>query len=155
MPEVPWLDERERAAWLATAALMVKLPAALDAQLQRDSGLTFFEYMVLAVLSEHPDHTMQMSDIARLASASLSRLSHTATRLEKEGYLHRARLPGPGRRTAATLTRAGYDAVAAAAPGHVRAVRTLLVDAISARDLETLTRVGNRVLERIAPDDAC
>jgi hypothetical protein len=66
--EPRWLNVDERVAWLSAAALVIKLPAALDAQLQADAGLGFFEYMVLAVLSEQPDHTLQMSQIASLAS---------------------------------------------------------------------------------------
>lgn len=151
---VEWLDSDEHAAWLAVAALIVKLPAALDAQLQRDSGLSFFEYMVMAVLSEQPDRSLQMSEIARGASASLSRLSHTAKRLERQGYLRRTRCGGPGRRTTATLTQAGYDKVVASAPGHVATVRQLLVDAAGPGDLEALRRVGSAVLARVDPQGA-
>lgn len=146
---VRWLTEEERAAWLAVAALVVKLPAALDAQLQAEAGLSFFEYMVLAVLSEQDDRTMAMSEIAEFASSSLSRLSHTATRLEKQGLITRERVPGPGRRTHAVLTDAGHAKVVATAPGHVEHVRTVLIDDLSARDLATLARVGNQVLGRI------
>lgn len=147
--EVRWLSAPERAAWLAVAGLMVELPSALDTQLQSDAGLSFFEYMVLAVLAEQPDHSLQMSEIARLASASLSRLSHTATRLEREGFLRREKVPGAGRRMRAILTDAGYDKVRQSAPGHVAHVRRLLIDAVSADDLAAVTRVGRCVLEKI------
>ena len=147
--EVEWLSPEEREGWLAVAALMTKLPGALDAQLQADAGLNFFEYMVLAVLSEQPDRTLQMSEIAQLVSGSLSRLSHTARRLEEQGLLTRAQAPGHGRRTNATLTEAGYAAVVEAAPGHVRHVRRLLIDALSGPDLAVLTQVGAGVVERI------
>ncbi|GED96448.1 MarR family winged helix-turn-helix transcriptional regulator [Gordonia crocea] len=161
--DTPWLTEGERAAWLAVAALIIKLPNALDGQLQADHGLSFFEYMVLAVLSEQPDRTLQMSDIASATSSSLSRLSHTAKRLEKQGLLRRERVPGPGRRTAAILTDAGHTKVAEAAPSHVRRVRELLVDAVTPDQLRTLNDVGRTVIERIDPpgsacpanDDTC
>ena len=144
-----WLDDDERAAWLASAALIVRLPAALDAQLQRDAGLSFFEYMVLAALSEQPDRTMRMSQVAEFSSASLSRLSHTAKRLEAAGYLTRRQLPGGGRKTDATLTEAGAAKVAEAAPGHVSAVRRYLVDTVSKAQLATLRAVGQSVCEAI------
>ncbi|MEV6810926.1 MarR family transcriptional regulator [Micromonospora sp. NPDC051296] len=154
-PRVRWLSSEERAAWLAVAALIVKLPSALDAQLQEDEGLSFFEYMVLAVLSEQADRTLQMTDIASAASASLSRLSHTVKRLEAQGLVRRDRLPGPGRRTTATLTDLGYRKVARSAPSHVQRVRELLIDAISPEQLRTLRDIGDRVLERIDPDRYC
>ncbi|GIJ10473.1 MarR family transcriptional regulator [Micromonospora andamanensis] len=140
-----WLSQDERAAWLANSALMISLPAALDARMQRESQLTFFEYMVLSVLSEEPDHTMQMSRLAARTSASLSRLSHVVGRLEKRGLLARARIPGPGRRTNTTLTEAGYEVVVAAAPGHVAAVREFLIDELEPHELATLNRIGTAV----------
>ncbi|MCP2262702.1 MarR family winged helix-turn-helix transcriptional regulator [Promicromonospora thailandica] len=143
--EPRWLNSDELAAWLANSAIMISLPAALDARMQRESQMTFFEYMVLSVLSEEPDRTMQMSALATRTSASLSRLSHVVGRLEKRGLLARSRIPGAGRRTNATLTEAGYDVVVAAAPGHVAAVREYLIDSLEPRDLAALRRIGAAV----------
>lgn len=154
MPEdVRWLSPDERDAWLAAASLTVLLPGALDAQLQADAGLSFFEYMILAVLSEQDDRTLRMSDIAAFASGSLSRLSHAATRLEKQGFLTRSKIPGPGRSTNATLTEAGYAKVVATAPGHVAEVRRLLIDAVDPADLAALTRIGRALGARLAAPD--
>lgn len=150
-----WLTPDERVAWLAVGALLMRLPGALDAQLQEDHGLTFFEYMVLAVLSEQPDRTLQMSDIAAATSSSLSRLSHVAKRLEAQGLLRRERIPGAGRRTNAVLTDVGRAKVVAAAPGHVARVRHLLVDAVAADDLAALRRIGETVVGRIDPGRSC
>ncbi len=144
-----WLSDEERAAWIANSAIMISLPAALDARMQRESRMTFFEYMVLSVLSERPDRTMQMSALATRTAASLSRLSHVVGRLEKNGLLSRSRIPGPGRRTNATLTDDGYARVVAAAPGHVAAVREFLIDGLEPRDLGALRRIGTAVEEAI------
>lgn len=149
--DVPWLTPEEQSAWLGAAALMVRLPSALDAQLQEDAGLNFFEYMVLAVLSEQDDRSLQMSDIARGVSSSLSRLSHTVGRLEKQGFVQRTRLPGAGRKTMATLTDAGMEKIVASAPGHVKHVRKLLIDAVSADHLRALGEVGRAVVHQIDP----
>jgi DNA-binding MarR family transcriptional regulator len=140
-----WLNTDELAAWLANSAIMISLPAALDARMQRESRLTFFEYMVLSVLSEEPERTMQMSGLAARTSSSLSRLSHVVARLENRGLLVRSRVPGAGRRTNTTLTESGYDVVAAAAPGHVAAVREYLIDQVLPDDLSALRRIGTAV----------
>ncbi|MFJ8222728.1 MarR family winged helix-turn-helix transcriptional regulator [Streptomyces griseus] len=140
-----WLNGDERAAWLANSAIMISLPAALDARMQREAGLTFFEYMVLSVLSEQPARTLQMSTLAARTAASLSRLSHVVGRLEKRALITRTRIPGPGRRTNATLTEAGYEVVVAAAPGHVAAVREYLIDGLDPQELATLRRIGAAV----------
>lgn len=153
--DVDWLTEAERSAWLAVAALSMRLPAALDVQLQRDSELNFFEYLVMAMLSEQPDRTLQMSELARVTASSLSRLSHTARRLEQAGYLTRRRIPGGGRRTAATLTEAGWAKVVEAAPAHVREVRRLVFDAAEPEEIAALAGIGRKVVRAIDPEEPC
>ena len=74
--QTKWLTAEQQEAWLTLIALVTRLPAALDTQLQRDSALTHFEYFVLAALSDAPDHKLQLSVLAQRANASLSRLSH-------------------------------------------------------------------------------
>jgi DNA-binding MarR family transcriptional regulator len=65
---------------------MLRLPAALDTQLQRDAGISSFEYQVLSGLSVSPERTMRMSRLAALTEGSLSRLSQVVARLEKRGW---------------------------------------------------------------------
>lgn len=153
--DVPWLSAEERGAWTALAAVVIKLPGVLDAQLQRDAQLSFFEYMIMAVLSEKEGRSDQMSGIAAATNASLSRLSHAVSRLERAGWIERERLPGAGRRTRAILTDAGYDAVVAAAPGHVRRVRELVVDVVDPDGLAALRQVCEQVLAQIDPERGC
>ncbi|CAN5129016.1 MAG: MarR family winged helix-turn-helix transcriptional regulator [Nocardioides sp.] len=153
--DVRWLSAQERAAWLGITGLLMKLPTQLDTQLEADEKLNFFEYMVLALLSETPDHTRQMSDLASITSASLSRLSHAAKRLEDQGFLVRQRLPGPGRRTSASLTELGHAKVVAAAPGHLRRVRELIIDIATAEELAAMQSVGEKVLRAIDGDPEC
>jgi DNA-binding MarR family transcriptional regulator len=148
-----WLTPAERGAWVSLAGVLTKLPAALDAQLQRDAGLSHFEYMVLSGLSEAPGRTLRMSDLAELANGSLSRLSHVVTRLERRGWVRRAACPGDGRYTNAVLTAEGWAKVVATAPGHVGAVRALVVDALSAEQIGQLHDIARQVMARVAPGD--
>jgi len=150
-PAPRWLTPDERATWLSLVGVIVKLPAALDAQLQRDSGLSYFEYMVLAMLSEQPGRLMRMSELAGAINASLSRLSHIAKRLEGQGFITRQPDPADGRYTNAVLTDAGNAAVVAAAPGHVMAVRSLIFDALTADQLHGLREAGDRILAKVDP----
>jgi DNA-binding MarR family transcriptional regulator len=153
--EPRWLDPDERAAWLSLAGLMTLLPAALDAQLQRDAGLTHFEYMVLAMLSERPSRTMRMSDLAGLTNGSLSRLSHVARRLEGQGLLERQPCQDDRRATNAVLTDAGFAKVVATAPGHVATVRSLVFDALSPAQRTQLRTLGDRILGQVNPGGSC
>jgi DNA-binding MarR family transcriptional regulator len=144
-----WLDKDEEAAWRALATILVKLPWALECQLQRDSGLSFIEYHALARLSEDPNHTVRMSNLAALTNASLSRLSHLMTRLESRGLVRREPDPEDGRFTNAILTKAGYAKLVASAPAHVATVRDLVIDAVSAAELQQLRETMGRVHARI------
>ena len=149
-----WLNAGELHAWLPIGGLLLKLPAALDAQTLRDSGLSHFEYLVLASLSEAPERTRRMSELAALANGSLSRLSHVVKRLEKRGWIERKACPSDGRYTNAVLTAAGWEKVLASAPGHVDAVRALVVDVLSAAELAQLGEMARRILDRLEPGDA-
>ncbi len=144
-----WLSEEEQQVWIALAGAMIKVPAALDAQLQRDAGLSYFEYLVLSWLSMAPERTQRMSQLAELVSSSLSRLSHVARRLEAQGWLTRRPDPTDGRYTLATLTDDGLAKVEAAAPGHVEAVRRTVFDPLTKTQTRHLRDIANR-LQRAA-----
>ncbi|MFC4554630.1 MarR family winged helix-turn-helix transcriptional regulator [Georgenia faecalis] len=150
-PAVRWLDDAEMAAWLNLSELITTLPAALDAHMQRDAGITFYEYMTMAMLSEQADRTLQLSVLAQATSGSLSRLSHVLTRLERQGYVERHRSTENARARNAVLTDAGMAKVVATAPCHVGRVRSLVFDALSAEDVVELEAVTERVLQRIRP----
>ncbi|WP_433019108.1 MarR family winged helix-turn-helix transcriptional regulator [Kribbella sp. CA-294648] len=135
--------------------MLFKLPGVLDYQLQRDSGLTHFEYVVMAGLSESPDHTRRMSDLAGFANGSLSRLSHVVKRLEKRGFVIRRPDAEDGRITVAELTDAGYEQVVAAAPGHVAAVREYVIDALTPEQLGQLKAIGDQVHRKVDPGRPC
>ena len=153
--EPRWLDAEERAAWLSLASLLIKLPAALDAQLQRDSSLSHFEYKVLAGLSEMPGGSLRMSVLAALADGSLPRLSQVVARLERRGLVRRTPDPDDGRYTLAVLTEAGRAVVTEAAPGHVETVRNLVFDPLTKGKVRQLRDICHRILAAIDPGDRC
>ncbi|MFE9201333.1 MarR family winged helix-turn-helix transcriptional regulator [Micromonospora sp. NPDC007230] len=155
-PQEPrWLDAEERQTWLALVSVLIKLPSALDAQLQRDAGISHFEYQVLAGLSEAPDRTLRMSDLAVLAEGSLSRLSQVVGRLEKRGWVRRTPDPTDGRYTLAILTEQGWAKVVETAPGHVNAVRTLVFDPLTKAQQRQLRDIGRRIMRVVDPDGSC
>lgn len=147
-----WLTDAERAAWVRMAAVLELLPGVLDTQLRRDSGLTHFEYFTLAMLSEADGRTLRMTALAAQTNATLPRLSHVVRRLEGRGLLSRMPCPEDARATNARLTDDGWEAVRAAAPGHVAAVRGAVVDALTPTQIEQLTAITTAILERIDPD---
>jgi DNA-binding MarR family transcriptional regulator len=141
-----WLSGEQQAAWRPFVALLLRLPAALDAQLQRDAGLTHFDYLVLSGLSEAPGRTLRMSELAATASSSLSRLSHVVSRLEARGWVRREPCPGDGRFINAVLTEDGWEKLKATAPGHVAAVRELLLSTLTGEEFAQLGAISAKVL---------
>ena len=124
------------------------LPAALDTQLHAAGKLSLFDYNVLAMLSETEGRFLPMSELAARTSASLSRLSHVVTKLQNRGWLERR--PHP----TAHLTDAGMETIVKLAPGHVEAVRSLFLDALSPQDVADLARIGEKIVARL-DDDHC
>lgn len=152
MGEPRWLTDAEQRAWRQLAAVTMKLPGALDRQLQRDAEMTQFEYFVVAMLSEAPGRTLQMRDLAAQANASLSRLSHVTKRLEQRGWVERVPCPGDARATNAVLTDAGWEKVVATAPGHVEEVQRIVFEDLEPDDVAALERVCRVIAERLDRD---
>jgi DNA-binding MarR family transcriptional regulator len=144
-----WLTAEEEAAWRAVSSILVRLPWALECQLQRDADLSFIEYYALAMLSEAPEHTRRMSDLAAVTNASLSRLSHLVKRLEARGFVRRETDPTDGRYTNAVLTKAGYAHLVASAPAHVATVRQLVIDPFTKTELWQLRKAAERILRGV------
>lgn len=153
-PEPRWLQGIERDAWLSLIGVIIRLPAALDAQLQRDAGLSHFEYIVMVNLSNADGHVLRMSQLAAQCHSSLSRLSHVVARLERRGWLRRDPCPDDGRATLARLTDDGFAKLASAAPGHVEAVRAYVIDALDDEQLGRLHQIGDVILGRLDSDTA-
>ena len=147
--EPRWLSPEEQQAWIGVTALMWLLPGPLDAQLQRDSGLNLFDYFVLSSLSMADGRQRRMSDLAAQANASPSRVSNVVSRLEAQGWVTRQAHEHDRRSTVATLTDAGWDKVVEAAPGHVDAVRRLLIDRLTRTQLAALRDVGALVAREV------
>lgn len=147
----PWLDHDELAAWVRLVAVVELLPGVLDTQLRRDAELTHFDYYVLAMLSEAPQRTLRMTDLARTTNATLPRLSHVVRRLEQRGLVARSTCAGDRRATNAALTEQGWDAVHGAAPGHAAIVRRSVFDALDPEQVRQLDAIAAAILSRLDP----
>jgi len=104
-------------------------------------------------LSEVPGRQMRMSELAESTRSSRSRLSHAIARLEERGWVERLDCPTDKRGQLARLTDVGFRVVEEAAPGHVEAVRTYLIDLLSPDQLEALGQIGRTMLKATADTD--
>ncbi len=147
-----WLGDAEQQAYLSFANVVIRLPGVLDAQLQRDAGISHFEYVVMARLSMTPGRALRMSVLAEYVAASLSRLSQAVARLERRGWIARSSDPDDGRYTIATLTDDGMAKVVTAAPGHVDAVRRYVFDGLSPTQVRQLATISELIRQNLPPD---
>lgn len=126
------LDDEQQKLWEDLLTVVMALPALLDRQLQRDEGISNFEYSVMARLAMAEMHTMRLSDLAAQCNSSLPRLSKLMVRFEQQGWATRAPCSNNARYTVATLTDAGLQKVKDSTPAHVEQVRQLVFDPLSA-----------------------
>jgi DNA-binding MarR family transcriptional regulator len=154
MDGVRWLTAEQLRAWIRLEAVVELLPTVLDSQLQHDAQLTHFEYLVLAKLSEAPDHVLRMTALAATTNSTLPRLSHVVSRLESRGYVERTPCAADRRATNAHLTDAGWNKVVSTAPGHVENVREHVIDALSDEQLGQLDAIMATLLQKLDPQNS-
>ena len=152
MTDTRWLDADEQETWRAFLWTSRLLNEALDRQLQRDSGMPHTYYMILAMLSESPERSRTMTELAELVHSSPSRLSHAVNRLEEAGWVRRTKHDTDRRATIAELTEAGHAVLVEAAPGHVAEVRRHLFDPLSREQMLEFRETLHALLTSLDPD---
>jgi DNA-binding MarR family transcriptional regulator len=151
MSEIRWLSEREQQIWRSFLSASHGLTDALARQLQRDAGMPHAYYEILVALSEAPDRTLRMSELAGIRGSSRSRLSHAIARLEETGWVRRRGCPTDKRGSYAILTDEGFEALEAAAPGHVTEVRERLFDQLTPEQVEQLGEISAAIQRGLGP----
>ncbi|WP_210584575.1 MarR family winged helix-turn-helix transcriptional regulator [Streptomyces sp. GESEQ-35] len=124
---------------------MTALMRAFDEDLRRSQGLSHIEYITLMFLSEAPERTMRLSDLAELVQQSASALGRTVRRLEVEGLVSREQSTQDARSFHAVLTDAGLTRLREAEPVHFASVRRHLFDRLEDVDLTKLAKAFQRI----------
>ena len=139
-----WLNPREMKAWRSYIIASRRLLDALDLDLA-SHDLSMADYEVLALLSEAPDRRMRMTELADLAMVSKSRLSHRMKVMEKIGWVKRQACDSDKRGSWAVMTDKGWKAIVKAAPDHVASVRNRLIDHLTVKDQEDVSKIFERI----------
>lgn len=142
----------ELATWIPFAALLELLPRELDAQLLRDADLTHFDYFALSMLTNSAGHRLQMKRLASMTNATMPRLSHVVSRLERRGLVVREPNAADARGVDVVITSEGRRTVLHATLGHVQHVRGLVLDALDPEQIVQLRAITEAVLARLDPD---
>lgn len=148
MDEVRWLSREEQAYWRAYLRGSRLIAVTLDEGLAKH-GIRLSEYEILSMLSESPGERLRMSALAQLVVQSRSRLTHTATRLERLGWVRRHAVREDRRGVELTLTAEGRAVVEELSRVHVADVRELLVDRLSPEEFAALGRAMNKIVDGI------
>jgi DNA-binding MarR family transcriptional regulator len=148
--ETRWLDPEEQKVWRAWLYSSLLLHDRLDRELTQ-TGISHAYYEILVALSEAPDRSMRMSELADRCLSSRSRLSHAVSRLEERGWVRRQVCESDARGQLAVLTEEGFAALEAAAPVHVSGVRTHLFDQLSPQQVENMRDIGETLLRHLDP----
>ena len=135
-----WLTEKEMTAWRTYIETFGDLIAAIERDLA-EHGLTLGDYQVFVYLSEAPNRSMRMCDLADLLQLSPSGLTRRLDGLVKAGFVTREPSSDDRRVMLATLTPSGFAALEAAAPDHVASVRRHIFDHLDDDQVEALASI--------------
>ena len=143
---IQWLSQQEREGWLFISSIIFSLTRKMENQLQTEAGISFVEYMVLAMLSESKDHSLTMTELAITTNTLPARLSRVVARLEKDGYVRRSLSAEDRRVSICHLLPAGEQKIHEVAPSHVGEVRRQIFDHLTPEQVEQLAESGKAVL---------
>lgn len=123
--------------------IQIAMAAALDPY-----DVSVGEYELLSMVSEAPGSRIRMAALADLIVQSRSRVSHTATRLERRGWVQRVRSVRDGRGVMLVLTAEGRAMIEVLAPVHVESVRHALLDHLTREELVAHGELMSRVIRQ-------
>ena len=148
MTSTKWLNSLELEAWKNLSLMNLQLNALLNKDLAT-SGLSFQDYLVLATLSDQPDGKRRIQEIGHELGWEKSRTSHHISRMCERGFVSKEKCPSDKRGQIVALTASGRKAAQLAAPGHVAKVRSLFIDVVTTKELQTIGEIASKVLTRL------
>jgi DNA-binding MarR family transcriptional regulator len=151
--EPRWLNPEQLHAWRSFLLAYARVVQFLNDDMQATSDMPLTWYDVLVHLSEAPEGTLCMTDLAESVFISRSGLTRLVDRMEIGGLVNRSPDPDDRRRMMASLTDEGFRRLAEAAPGHVEALRKVMIDLLDDGDVSALARVMDKVTAPI-PESA-
>jgi DNA-binding MarR family transcriptional regulator len=142
-----WLSSSEQRVWRAYVRAIQQVQAQLDRELERDAGMPFAYFQILVMLSEAPERSLRMSNLAERTWCSRSRVSHAVDRLQERGWVERISSLSDRRGAFARLTDTGFDVLSSAAVKHVESVRCHLFDRLTPEQVQQLGAISAQIVD--------
>jgi len=134
---------------LATWTRFLKAHSAISRRLERDLAaeheLTLSDYDVLVQLSLAPGRRLRPVELARAVLLTRSGITRLVQGLERSGLVERVECPDDARGFLVALTPAGLALVRSARETHLEGVAELFSDRYTDEELETLSRLLERL----------
>lgn len=147
--DTPWLDQDQQRIWRTLLGGITVLMDQLDRDLRTRHDLSMAEYEILVRLSEAPNRAIRMAELAAAVAHSRSRVTHTISRLERDGIVRRDHCADDGRGVSAVLTDHGLTVLEQAAHTHVRGVHDYLIENAPPDEFAALGRIMERVVQTL------
>jgi DNA-binding MarR family transcriptional regulator len=132
-------------AWVRLLRGHAALVRELNAQLQRDHGLTINDYEALLLLANADGGRLRRTDLSQSLQLTPSGVTRMLEGLERAGLVCKGVCQGDARVTYAVLTEAGSAKLASASCSHIAAIEELFAEHYSREDLESLGELLGRL----------
>ncbi|HEX3219946.1 MAG TPA: MarR family transcriptional regulator [Candidatus Limnocylindria bacterium] len=145
---VPTPHDPRLNAWRTFLHAHAQVRRQLERELQAEQSMGLGEYELLLILAYSHHRRLRMSELATTLSLSRSGATRLIDRLEAGGLVRRESCDTDRRGQWAALTDDGYARLRGASPTHLRGVAEHFLDLIPPADLDALSRILDRVVER-------
>ncbi len=146
--EPRWLDETQQEAWRGLRAVMFRAFPEMERTLKAHDLLAI-HYHILAVLSNAPEQTLRLTELADAANTSQSRLTHRLRVLVARGEVAISEDPDDRRAKNATLTTAGRKRLEHLAPIHIEDVQRLIFDPLTPEQTKALANAMTTIADHL------
>ena len=131
-------------AWRLYFESTLALHDVLDAELERDAGISLRWYDALVHLEETPDG-LRMNELAERILYSKSGFTRVVDRMEEAGFLRRVRPENDRRSILVVLTEEGRNTLEQARRHHRHAIEQHFSRHLTDTDIRALTRALEKV----------
>ena len=139
-------------AWRGFVTTATELHRAIESDLAQ-FGIDGGDYQLLAMLSEAPEHRMQLCELAEILRLSRSGLTRRMEGVVKAKFVERVSAETDRRTAYAHLTDKGYTFLRRIAPAHVKSVRNRLIDHLSENEIKAFGTAFSKIRKSLSNPD--